>query len=56
MDMKTIMQRAMDNMPDTPNMEPLKFFASGPASEAAARAVLGDMVEIVRTDLIADAS
>jgi hypothetical protein len=55
MDIKQIMLKAMDDMPDMPNPAPLRFYASGPAMEARAREILGDMVEIVRTDRVEDA-
>jgi hypothetical protein len=53
MDIKKIMEHAMETIPDRPNPEPLRFYASGPAMEARAREILGDMVEIVRTDRVA---
>jgi hypothetical protein len=51
-DLKQIMLKAMDDMPDTPNMAPLKLFASGPAMEARFRDVFGDEFEIVRCDQV----
>lgn len=37
-------------MPDTPNTQPFKLFASGPAVEQRYRELFGDQFEIVRTD------
>lgn len=52
MDMKKIMETAMDLIPDRPNMEPLKLYASGPNTERAFREMFGDQFEIVRTDRV----
>jgi hypothetical protein len=51
-DLKQIMLKAMDDMPETPNMAPLKLFASGPNMEARFREVFGDSIEIVRCDQV----
>jgi hypothetical protein len=51
-DLKQIMLKAMDAIDDTPNMAPLKLFASGPNTEAAFREMFGDQFEIVRTDQV----
>lgn len=52
MNLKQIMLKAMDDMPETPNMGPLKLFASGPNMEARFREVFGDSIEIVRSDQV----